>query len=318
MGEALDLYRLGRVAVLGGGAIGQLYAGMLANIAPGKVTLITRRPDAQACIRAGLSITRPDGTTLRPAGLDVRLAQESKDEPGFDLVLVAVSAYDSAAVAPLAARLLHAQGVCLTLQNGLDNQAALAQAAGAERAALGATSFVVHLEGVADVRVDGLGVTWIPALPERFAWLHGWLAAAALNPQRVDNPLELLWRKAAIATNGYVSLILGAPIGRVVRTPSGREIAKLASIEVTRVACAAGIALSEQDVVATLEAAWASCSEGARSSLYSDYLMGRRTELEERLGAILVRARELGVPVPTLQGLYLLSRARLELDRRAA
>lgn len=318
MGGKLELDRLGRVAVLGGGAIGQLYAGMLASVAPGKVTLITRRPEAQARIRAGLTISRPDGTILRPAGLEVRLAQEGRGEPGFDLVLVAVSACDTAAMAPLAARLLSAEGVCLTLQNGLNNQAALAQAAGARRVALGATSFVVHMEGVADVRLDGLGVTWIPVLPERLAWLHGWLAAAALNPKRVDNPLQLLWRKAAIGTNGYVSLVLGAPIGRVVRTASGRELAKLASLEVTKVACAAGIGLSEQDVVATLQVAWASCSEDARSSLYSDYLAGRRTELEERLGAILERARELGVPVPTLRGLYLLARARLELGRPAA
>ena len=58
-------------------------------------------------------------------------------------------------------------------------------------------------------------------------------------------------------------------------------------LEITEDAAATGVMLSPDDAVTALEAAWVSCGESVRSSLYSDYLAGRRTELDERLGSIL-------------------------------
>ncbi len=307
----------GRIAILGGGAIGQLYAGLLARAAPERVTLITRRAEARDRLGQRLVIKQPQQEPLTIEGLDARLPDEAT-EGYYDVALIAVSAYDTAAIAPLVARILRPDGLCITVQNGINNEAALAGGAGGRSVLVGATSFVVHLEDVASVSLDGRGVTWLPALPAAFNWIHEWFGAAGLNPKSVDNPQELLWRKTAIATNGYVSLILGFPIGRVVRSASGREIAKRAALEIVSVAQAQGVRLRDDDIVATLEAAWASCSEDARSSLYSDYLAGRRTELDERLGSVLDRAAGSAVPVPTLQALYLLSKARLEVEKKPA
>ena len=307
---------VGRIAVIGAGAIGLLYAGALARVHADRVMLVTRREGAKQALQHGVTLTWPDGPPSRVERLDVRVPHECAAGQ-TDVVLVAVAAYDSAEAGKLAGTLLKPEGICITLQNGLDNQAALAQTLGDMRALQGATSFPVHLTSPANVNVNSRGATWLPPCPEPYAWLSPWLGDAGLNPQGSDDPVALGWRKTAIAINGYLSLILASPMGQAMRSEDSRAVAKKACLEIIDIAKASGVKLDRDAVLRALGAAWNQSGAGARSSLYNDYIAGRRTELDERLGAVIARADALAVAVPTLEVLYLLSRARLGLREDA-
>lgn len=303
---------MGKVVVIGAGAIGLLYAGALARVHADHVILVTRREGARQSLAQGVTLTWPDGPPSRIDRIDVRLPKECPTGEA-DVAFIAVAAYDSVDAGCLARTLLKPDGICITLQNGLDNQAALAQSLGEARALQGATSFPVHLPAAGEVSINGRGATWLPLLPRAFDWLSPWLAEAALNPSTIADPVALGWRKTAIATNGYLSLILASPMGVALQSDAARRVAEKACHEILAIADASGVKLDREDVLRALRVAWTNSSPTARSSLYNDYIAGRRTELDERLGAVIARGVAQGVPVPTLELLYLLSQARLGL-----
>ena len=303
---------MGNVVVIGAGAIGQLYAGALARVHADRVTLVTRREHARQLLARGVTLTWPDGPASRIERLDVRLPQECPAGEA-DVALIAVAAYDSLDAGRLACSLLKPDGICITLQNGLDNQAALARSLGEARALQGATSFPVYLPAAGEVSINSRGATWLPPLAAAFDWLSPWLAEAALNPSTIADPVALGWRKTAIAINGYLSLILASPMGLALQSDAARRVAEMACLEILAIADASDVKLDHDDVLRALRVAWTNSSPTARSSLYNDYIAGRRTELDERLGAVIARGMALGVPVPTLETLFLLSQARLSL-----
>lgn len=307
---------MGRIVVIGAGAIGLLYAGALARLHPDRVTLITRRESLKSVLARGVTLAWPDEPAWHIQGLDARLPHECP-AGAADAAFVAMAAYDSAEAGRLAQKLLKPDGLCITLQNGLDNQAALAKSLGEARALQGATSFPVHVAVPGEVSINSRGGTWLPPLPAAFGWLTPWLAEAGLNPSTVADPVALGWRKTAIATNGYLALILASPMGLALKTDAARSVAEKACLEILAIARASGAMLDRDDVLKALRAAWNNSSPNARSSLYNDYIAGRRTELDERLGSVIERGRAKQVPVPTLEVLYLLSQARLGLPPQA-
>jgi len=304
-----------RIAIIGAGAIGLLYAARLARVCTPAPLLVTRRAALLPALRAGLSVILPDGSAENGPGADARL--ETELEPGScDLALIAVAAYDTPWAARLAARVLRPAGHAITLQNGLDNLAELAAALGPARALQGATSFATSAPRPATAQLASSGATWLPALPASLAWLPGLLETAGLAPLAVADPDELAWHKIAIGLNGYLCLVLAKPLGAVVGSAAARQLVLRAAHEVVDIAAAHGVRLDRDAIAPALEKSWASCSPGSLSSMYADYLAGKRTELEERLGAVLRRARSAQVGAPTLEALYLLARTRLELEGR--
>ena len=118
-----------RIAVVGPGALGCLFAGLLA-LADHDVCLLGRRAaQADAISRNGLIVER-DGVARRAtvrAGIDAALLGP------VDLAIVLVKATDTAAAAPSLPALLGSNGVALSLQNGLGNLDALTAVLGTDR-----------------------------------------------------------------------------------------------------------------------------------------------------------------------------------------
>ena len=312
-----------RIAIVGAGAIGLLYAGLLGRAAaaaggpdlPAPV-LITRRPELHAAARRGITVLRADGARLLCPGVDARLGSA----PGSGdcvLALITVAAYDTAWAARVAAGLLRADGIAITLQNGLDNRAVLAEVLGEDRALQGATSFATSAPELAVAQLASSGATWLPTLPARLDWLPGVLTAAGLEPLHVADADQLAWHKIAIGLNGYLCLALAKPLGQVVTSAAARALVLRAAHEVLDVAAACGVHLDRAGIGPALEKSWGACTPTSLSSMYADYLAGKHTELDERLGGVLRRAATQDVAVPTLRALHDLARTRLELEGRA-
>ena len=105
-----------RVAVLGAGAVGGFYGGMLAR-AGAPVTLIGRPAQADAIARDGLAVEWAD----RRETIQVAAAADPEAARDADVVLVCVKSLDTEAAARSLRPHLRADTAVLSLQNGVDN-----------------------------------------------------------------------------------------------------------------------------------------------------------------------------------------------------
>src|SRR5688572_15494037 len=107
-----------RVAVVGAGAVGSYFGGMLAR-AGAPVTLIGRPLHVDVWARDGLTI---DGVTVRES-IPVAAATRVDAARDADLVLVCVKSPDTERTARDLAPHLSAGALIVSLQNGVDNVA---------------------------------------------------------------------------------------------------------------------------------------------------------------------------------------------------
>jgi 2-dehydropantoate 2-reductase len=127
---------LGKIAVVGSGAVGGYYGGMLAHAGH----------DVHFLMRSDLDVVRHGGLRILTKGEEVRLprvqcAGTSAEIGPVDLVLIALKATANADLERLLPPLIGGSTALLTLQNGLGNESFLSQRWGAERV-MGALCFV--------------------------------------------------------------------------------------------------------------------------------------------------------------------------------
>lgn len=126
---------VGRIAIVGAGAVGCYYGGRLAE--HGHDVHFLMRSDFDVVTRDGMHITSP----LGDAHLQVKAYRSAEEIGPCDLVIIALKATFNAALLEILPPLLHEHTALLTLQNGLGNEEFLAQHFGVERV-LGGLCFV--------------------------------------------------------------------------------------------------------------------------------------------------------------------------------
>src|SRR5919199_3176382 len=309
-----------RIGVVGAGAIGGLYGGVLAR-AGHQVSFLARGEQLRAIQSRGLKIGSPTfGSFVVQAP-----ATDSPAEMGeADLVLFAVKTYDLDQAVLAARQMLAAEGKLITFQNGLEAPDLVAAALGEERVLIGTTGLEVtiiepgvvgHLADWHYVTVSTLNGPPTPGVEQTVETLH----AAGINASVAPDGHRALWEKALIlAPMATVTSVCRAAIGPIRDLPATRQLALTLLDEVTRVARACGYDLPEAHERArgTIENAPASM----KASMARDFERGKRTELEALTGAVVRLAEARGLDVPTTRAAYaiLKLRERLETDPTGA
>jgi len=289
-----------RIGVLGAGALGTLFAYNLSSRTSCEVWLLARSP-------------LPNQVSVVDAGTARVHVSTSPAEP-VDLLLVMVKAYATADALRWAAGAIGPQTVALTLQNGLGNPEALAEALGPERVLAGTTAQGATLLAPGQVRHGGAGPThlapWAPGglAAARAAEVADLLTTAGLPTTVAPDPRPLIWAKLAVNCGiNALTAILRVPNGELLGRPGARRLMEAAAAEAGAVAAAAGITLAEDPVERVLQVARATAAN--RSSMLQDVERGRRTEVDAINGAVAERGRALGVPAPVNAALFDLVRS---------
>ncbi len=296
------------IAVVGAGAVGSYFGGMLAR-AGEPVTLIGRAAHVAQVRAHGLRIESLAWDEHIPALASTDLA----DARAADLVLFCVKAGDTAAVGRALAGELAPGTPVVSLQNGIEN-ADLLGAAG-----LAAVPAVVYVAAAivepGHVRHTGRGDLILEA--PREAPARERLAAFAATCARAGVPCVVkedlapdLWTKLVLnCAFNAVSALGQANYGAIAAHAEARAIVARAVEEAKEVAIAAGVRLPEGDL---LEATWrlAGAMPMATSSTAQDLARGRRTEIDALNGYVARRGAELGVPTPVNQALTALVKLR--------
>lgn len=293
------------VLVLGAGALGSLVGGLLARVHD--VTLVGRDPHMRRVREDGLRIEGELEAHVRP-----RAVTDGRDRTAT-LALVTTKAYD----VDDAARVLATgeyDAVC-ALSNGLVEErlvAALDTTVLAGTATYGARLVEpgrVRCTGVGEIAVGTLADGPHPVVERVRSALADAGVEAVAEPAMPRRRFEKLAVNAGI--NGP-SALARLDNGTTLSGPAG-AVAREAAREVARLARAEGVALADDEAVAAVEGVAADTAAN-RSSMHEDVVHGRRTEVDAVYGAVLDRAADTAVAVPTCRALAGLLRG-WEADR---
>jgi 2-dehydropantoate 2-reductase len=296
-----------RVAVVGSGAVGCYYGGMLAH----------GGQDVSFLMRSDLRAVREKGLTIFTKGTEVRLpkvqAAATPEEIGpVDVVLIALKTTANHELAHLVPPLLGPGTALLTLQNGLGNEEFLASRWGAERV-MGALCFVcINRTAPGVIRhIDhgsiSIGEFRRPASERVRAMADAW-KAVEVEANAVDRLAEERWRKLLwnIPFNG-LSIAARANVAQVLADEGLRKMARALMDEALDAARRLGHDIPDSFADWQIER---SASMGPyRASSMIDYEEGRPVEVEAIWGEPWRQGMAAGAAMPRTEMLYCLIHA---------
>ena len=304
-----------KIAVVGAGAVGGYFGGMLAR-AGAPVVMIGREPLVQAVKKNGLFLdTLSFKETVRvEASSDLHAARDS------EIVLFCVKTTDTVSTAHSLASIVPPNTLVVSLQNGVDNTEKM-RAAGID--ALSAVVYVAaSVPEPGRIKHVGRGDLVIgprSSKTEKFAATFERAAVPCRISDNIDGELwtKLIWNCALNA----ISALGRARYGQIAASEDARKVVETAVEEVLAVAKAARIHLpGVDDLKAGMAGALKIATQmaGAISSTGQDLMRGKRTEIDSLNGYIARRGAELGVSTPVNQALYALVKLAEESNQLAA
>ncbi|MGE0744259.1 MAG: ketopantoate reductase family protein [Rhodospirillales bacterium] len=288
------------IAIVGAGATGIYLAARLAA-AGMPVAIVARGASVDAIRRDGLRIAGPGdaATAARPA----RVVAEGETPPRVGTVVFMVKSYDTAAAVAWLPRLLADGGIAVTLQNGVENEAILAAAVGADRVIPGVLYIGVERTGPGAVRATtGARVvmgTGEGAFAPRAAALCAAFRAAGIECAQEPAMLRAKWQKFLFNCGlNPLTALAGRRLGAILADPNGAALFEALVSEAFESGRAAGAPID--DSVRDAVMAHARRTD-ISSSMAEDLAAGRPLESDAFGGTVRRLAARHGVPVPTTE-----------------
>ena len=303
---------MAKVAIVGCGAMGSVYAALMAD-AGHEVHAVTLWPDhAEAMRTQGLRVEGASGDRT------VRLASAGTDTNGIgpcDLVVIATKAFDVAAAARSSVKLLGPDTVVQTIQNGLGSPEVAAPVLGKDRLAVGVVGGFgasmrapghAHHNGMEMIRFGAFA--GLPTLSLR-ASARIW-ESAGFAVSLFDDVTRMAWEKLImnVAFSG-TSCTTGLTIGEVMADPNAWSVAQGCAREAIAVAGAANVRLDVGDPIEHIRKLGGKIPN-ARPSMLLDYNAGRRGEVDAINGSIPRLGKRYGIPTPVNETVVAIIKAR--------
>ena len=296
-----------RVAILGAGAMGTLFAYRLAE--RNDVTLVDVRGDVVTSIVAQGGVALDDGPVRTVAATcdPARVYNAS-------VLFVFVKAPSTlGAIRPFAGQLNPATPI-VSLQNGLGNEEAIkASVGGTVPLVIGVTDVAALAIGHGRSKRQNVGTTVVGSAGASTATVRAvqtLLLDAGLDCATAYDIRPHLWGKLiANAAINPVAALADAKNGIVVDDNDAAELARLVALEAATVARALKVNLPFADPAAYV-ASVAVATADDRNSMTVDLAASMKTEIDSVNGAIVAAGRRLGIATPYNDALARLVRAK--------
>jgi 2-dehydropantoate 2-reductase len=298
-----------KIAVMGAGAVGCYYGGMLAR-AGHAVTLIGRAQHVDAIRAAGLRLE----TQAFDARIAVAASTDAAAAADAQVVLCCVKSTGTELAAAQLAPHLAKGAIVLSLQNGVDNATRLA-AALKQRVIATVVYVGTEMAGPGHVRHHGRGELVLGAAPESEA-LAQQLSAAGIPASVSSDVAGELWAKLILnCAYNAISAITQLPYGVLKPLAGIDDVMRDVVAECNAVARASGVVVPGD--------AWEAVERIARtvprqySSTAQDLARGKPSEIDHLNGFVAREGERLGVATPVNRALHVLVKA-IESTPRAS
>jgi 2-dehydropantoate 2-reductase len=289
-----------RVAVLGAGAVGCYFGGMLAR-AGHRVTLIGRPVHVDVFKKSGLHF---EGLKFDEQ-IAVGASTEASAVRGAQLVLFCVKSTDTEAAAAQIAPHLDADAIVVNLQNGVDNTELIEGKLRVSRVLNPVVPAAVYcateMAGPGHLKHHGRGDLVIGANEKVKAWFESAGVPIAVS----DNIDGELWGKLVLnCAYNAISAIAQLPYGRMIEGFGVRDVMRDVVEETLAVAKASGVRMAPDMLERALNLAAAMPTQ--YSSTAQDLARGKPTEIDHLNGYVTRRGEALGVATPANRSLHAL------------
>ncbi|MBI3527082.1 MAG: 2-dehydropantoate 2-reductase [Betaproteobacteria bacterium] len=300
-----------KIAVVGCGAMGSVYAALLADVGHEVWAIDNWKEHVDAIMTNGLRVEGASGDrTVR-----VNATMDAADAGPCDLAILATKAMHVEKAAKSMQPLLHRDTVVLSIQNGLGGPDSAAKVLGRERVLVGVVGgFGASMKAPGHAHHNGwelvrLGELAGPISPRLEAVAEVW-RSGGFRVKCFDDIDQLVWEKLIcnVCFSGPCA-VTERTIVEVIEDPDTWKVASGCATEAYQVARARGIRLDFDDPVAYVHAFGMKIPK-ARPSMLLDHMAGRMSEIEAINGAIPAAAKAVGIAAPFNEVISALVRAK--------
>ncbi|MEM4032233.1 MAG: 2-dehydropantoate 2-reductase [Zestosphaera sp.] len=296
------------VLVVGGGNVGVLLTYALINSgARLSAHVLVRNPQHLEFLkREGVKIFTAEGSLLRLGGSYFISYEDLRMLDLFDLILIATKAYDSLEAIKTVKEYLRDEGVLVTCQNGLRSYEEALKILGPERTATIVLNHGVFRIGLQEFKWIGGSTSYLGSkgVPKEV------LSSVAsllkdLHVQVVEDIEPYRWLKLAVnAAINPLTALYEVKNKFIAIDENLSRIAAMVVAEVQEVAEKYGVKMPTDPLGEVMRVAKATGEN--YSSMLQDIMHKKKTEIDYINGEVVVRGREVGVPTPVNEVLWLM------------
>ena len=289
-----------KIAIIGVGAMGSVYAALLADQGKHDVWAIdTWKEHVDAIKEKGLRVEGASGDRT----VKLNATTNAADVKDADLVIVATKYDGVGAAAKAALAIAKPEAPILAIQNGLGSADIVADVVGSKRIMMGVVGgFGASMKGPGHAHHNGMEFLRLGEMdggltPRLETVANAW-RAGGFKVLTFDDIHKMVWEKLICnCTYSGPCAITGLRVGELQASPSAWSVAAACAHEAFQVARAKGITLDFDDPVRYVRE-FGQKIPGARPSMLLDHLAGRPAEVDNINGAIPREGAKVGVATP--------------------
>jgi len=286
-----------RIAILGAGAMGSLFGGLLSQ--NNDVWMIDiNHQRIQKIMKDGVSVIDSKGASVfHPSAVN-----ESSELPEMNLVIVFVKAMYTVEAINQNKKLFNEQTFLMSMQNGVGHEKKLLQFSDSDHVVIGMTQHNASINKDGSINHGGGGQT-ILGLINRDSSSIQFIADNFTNcgiQTKVTNDVKYhIWNKLFLNTSvSSLTAILQVPLGYILDNPYANQLMMKLTQEAINVANSDfNHCFNKEEVIVEITHVISHARNGY-TSIYSDLKEGRRTEVDTISGSVISIGRDNGVETP--------------------